>query len=77
MRQGGEPGKVILLAAMSPDLVGAKLSAGDLVKHVARIVGGGGGGPPTMAQAGGRQPEKLPEALEAGRAWVRAKLGSG
>ena len=48
--------------------------AGDLVKLVAPIVGGGGGGPPTMAQAGGKNPDKLPEALDAGRKWIRDRL---
>ena len=36
----------------------------------------GGGGPPTMAQAGGKEPEKLQEALAAGRNWVADRLGS-
>ena len=37
----------------------------DLVGQVARMVGGGGGGRPSLAQAGGRDPDKLPEALAA------------
>ena len=36
---------------------------GNLIKEVASIVGGGGGGRPNMAQAGGKLPEKIPEAL--------------
>ncbi|HQL55597.1 MAG TPA: DHHA1 domain-containing protein, partial [Phycisphaerae bacterium] len=67
-------GKVVLLAAMTPDLIKKGLKAGDLVRAIAPIVGGGGGGPPTMAQAGGKQPEKLGEALAAGAEWVKAKL---
>ncbi len=67
-------GRALLLAAMSDDLIKLGLKAGDLVKEVARIVGGGGGGPPTMAQAGGKDPSKLPEALEAGRVWIKARL---
>jgi alanyl-tRNA synthetase len=67
-------GKVTLLAAMSNDLVQRGVKAGDLVKAVAPIVGGGGGGPPTMAQAGGKLPEKLGEALEAGRKWIADRL---
>lgn len=39
------------------------LHAGKLVKQAAEICGGGGGGRPDMAQAGGKQPEKLEEAL--------------
>jgi alanyl-tRNA synthetase len=67
--------KAALLAAMTDDLVKMGVKAGDLVKAIAPIVGGGGGGPPTMAQAGGRDPGKLPEALEAGRKWIGGKLG--
>ncbi len=67
-------GRVILLAAMSDDVVQRGIRAGDLVKQVAPLVGGGGGGPPTMAQAGGKNPEQLPAALEAGRQWLRARL---
>ncbi len=67
-------GKALLLAAVSDDLVKRGVRAGDLVKQVAPLVGGGGGGPPTMAQAGGKNPEQLPAALETGRAWFRQKL---
>ncbi|RMF72803.1 MAG: hypothetical protein D6744_16410, partial [Planctomycetota bacterium] len=66
--------KAILLASMSPDLIKAGLKAGDLVKHAAKLVKGGGGGPPTMAQAGGKNPTKIPDALAAGRAWIEEKL---
>ena len=67
-------GKALLLAAMSNDLIKKGLKAGDLVKHVAPIVKGGGGGSPTRAQAGGKDPSKIAEALEAGRAWIAEKL---
>ncbi len=67
-------GKALLLAAMTPDLVKKGLKAGDLVKHLAPIIAGRGGGPPTMAQAGGKSPERLPEALKAGRKWIEARL---
>jgi alanyl-tRNA synthetase len=66
--------KATLLAAMTDDLVKRGLKAGDLVKAVAKLVSGGGGGPPTMAQAGGKDPAKLLEALEAGRAWINERL---
>ena len=56
-------GKPNFVAAVTPDLVERGLNAGSLVKQVARVVGGGGGGRPTMAQAGGRDPERLDEAL--------------
>ncbi len=67
--------KATLIAAMSDDLIRRGLKAGDLVKAVAPIVEGGGGGPPTLAQAGGRNPARLGEALEAGAAWIRQRLG--
>jgi alanyl-tRNA synthetase len=59
-----DDGKVQLLAAVTEDLVKKGLHAGKLVGQVAKVVGGGGGGKPTMAQAGGKEPAKLPEALE-------------
>ena len=43
------------------------MKAGDLIKPIARIVGGGGGGRPQMAQAGGKDSSKIPDALEAAR----------
>lgn len=59
-----DDGKVGLLAAVTDDLVKKGLHAGKLVGQIAKAVGGGGGGKPTMAQAGGKEPDKLPEALE-------------
>jgi alanyl-tRNA synthetase len=44
------------------------------VKAAAKPVGGGGGGRPDMAQAGGKQPEQLDEALRAGLEYIKAKL---
>jgi alanyl-tRNA synthetase len=52
-----------LLAMVTPDLVGQGFHAGNLVKSLAAIVGGGGGGRPDMAQAGGKDVARLPEAL--------------
>jgi alanyl-tRNA synthetase len=57
-------GKPNFVAAVTDDLVARGIKAGDLIKQVARIVGGGGGGRPTLAQAGGRDPNRLGEALE-------------
>ncbi|HID86625.1 MAG TPA: alanine--tRNA ligase, partial [Anaerolineae bacterium] len=57
----GRPGFV---AAVTPDLVERGLHAGKLVDQVARVTGGGGGGRPTMAQAGGREADRLGEALQ-------------
>lgn len=57
--------KVNLVAAVTPDLVQKGFHAGKLVKEAASRCGGGGGGRPDMAQAGGKDPSKLPEALAA------------
>ena len=54
--------KVNFVCSVSKDLTG-QVKAGDLVKQVASIAGGGGGGRPDWAKAGGKQPEKLDEAL--------------
>jgi alanyl-tRNA synthetase len=67
-------GKVSLVAGVTSELT-AKLKAGELVNHVAQQVGGKGGGRPDMAQAGGNDPAKLPEALQSVRAWVEQRLG--
>lgn len=57
--------KVNIVASVSPDLVKAGYHAGNLVKEVATRCGGGGGGRPDMAQAGGKDPNKLKDALSA------------
>jgi alanyl-tRNA synthetase len=67
-----ENGKVHLVANFD-DSVAEKVSASDVLREAAAIVGGGGGGRPTMARAGGKDPEKLPDALaEAERLIVAA-----
>ena len=58
-------GKVSLLAMVTDQAQKAGAHAGNLIKGMAAIVGGGGGGRPNMAQAGGKNPAKVPEALEA------------
>lgn len=68
--------KVNLIAAVTPDLVKQGFHAGKLVKEVAARCGGGGGGRPDMAQAGGKDPSKLDEALELARELV-ARQGTG
>jgi alanyl-tRNA synthetase len=68
-------GRVHLVAAVTPALVQRGVRAGDVVKIAAQIAGGGGGGRDTMAQAGGRDPDKLPEAIEAARAAIVHALG--
>jgi alanyl-tRNA synthetase len=69
------PDKVVLVAGVSPELVAKGISAGNWVRDVAPIVGGGGGGKPDLAQAGGKQPDKLPEALAKAKAVAQAMLG--
>jgi len=66
--------KPAMIAAVTPDLIQRGLKAGDLIKRVAQIVGGGGGGRPDMAQAGGKDPAKLPEALAQVDAYIRENL---
>ena len=61
-------GRVHLVANFAPAVVERGVKAGDVVRAAAEVAGGGGGGRDTMAQAGGRDPEKLPEALAAARA---------
>jgi alanyl-tRNA synthetase len=68
-------GKAGLVALVSKDLVGRGLSAGSIIREIAPIVGGGGGGRDDMAQAGGKDPAKLDEALAAARAAVERELG--
>ena len=67
-------GRVALIVAVSPALVERGVKAGQIVKTAAQVVGGGGGGRDTMAQAGGRDPSKLPEALDAAREAIAAAL---
>ncbi|SFP93045.1 alanine--tRNA ligase [Salibacterium halotolerans] len=58
-------GKVNIVAGVTKDLIEQGYKAGEIVKQTASICGGGGGGRPDMAQAGGKNPDKLPEALAA------------
>ncbi|MXX50123.1 MAG: hypothetical protein F4Z39_03615 [Chloroflexi bacterium] len=60
-------GKPQIIVAVSDALVKEGARAGDLIKPIARVVGGGGGGRPHMAQAGGRDSSKIPEALQKAR----------
>ena len=72
MEQGED--KVMLLSGVTDDLVKKGIKAGDIVKEIAPIVGGGGGGKPGMAQAGGKEPARLQEAIEKAGELIRAKL---
>ncbi len=53
------------------------VSAADVIRVAAELVGGRGGGRPTMARAGGKQPERLPEALAEAERLIREKLECG
>jgi alanyl-tRNA synthetase len=68
--------KVVLVAGVSRELVAKGISAGNWVRDVAPIVGGGGGGKPDLAQAGGKHPEKLPDALAKAREVARSLLSA-
>ena len=68
--------KVVLVGGLSKALVDRGLKAGDWVGAAAQAVGGGGGGRPDMAQAGGKDPSKLPAALEAAKASMRDQLAT-
>ena len=72
---GGDGDKVALVALASQDAVAKGLSAATLVREAAAVVGGGGGGRDDMAQAGGKDPAKLDEALAAARAAIERELG--
>jgi len=70
-------GKVMLLAAMTPDVAEQGLHAGKVVKAAAERVGGSGGGRPDLAQAGGKQADRLDEALAAGKEAILHGLSDG
>jgi alanyl-tRNA synthetase len=68
------PEKVSLVAAFSQEVNDKGLQAGKFIGPIAKLCGGGGGGRPNLAQAGGRQPEKLAEALDAAKAQLSEQL---
>ena len=68
-------GKVTLIAALSPSLVEKGLSAGRWIAPVAQEVGGSGGGKPDLAQAGGKSPEKIADAIKVAIATWRTMAG--
>ena len=67
-------GKVILVGSVTKDLLQRGLQANAIIKEVARRVGGGGGGKPDLAQAGGKDPSALPEALKIVKDLVRDQI---
>ena len=66
--------KPMLVASVTQDLIGRGMHAGNLVRDAAKVIGGGGGGRPNMAQAGGKDPAKLAEALASVQPWVEKNL---
>jgi alanyl-tRNA synthetase len=71
---GAVDGDKVSLVAMIDASLESRVDAVDWIKAAATPVGGGGGGRRTMARAGGRNPEKLPEALDSAWAWIKATL---
>ncbi|MBN3957555.1 alanine--tRNA ligase [Nostoc sp. NMS8] len=70
-----EAGKVSIVAAFSPEVNKKGLQAGKFVGAIAKICGGGGGGRPNLAQAGGRDASKLPDALGQAESDLKSALG--
>ncbi|MCM8528123.1 MAG: alanine--tRNA ligase [Lentisphaeraceae bacterium] len=67
-------GKAMLVVGVSDDLVANGVKSGSMINPIARIVNGGGGGHPKLAQAGGKSPEKLDEAISAALDIVKENL---
>ncbi len=67
---GGRPN---LIAAVTPDLAAQGLDAGQIIRAIAPVIGGGGGGRPTLAQAGGKDADRLADALALVLPWVQAR----
>jgi alanyl-tRNA synthetase len=67
-------GEKLLLAAGSKN---TPIKAGEWIRGVAPIVGGGGGGRPDFAQAGGKKPEKIAEAIEEAKTYLAEVLEGG
>ncbi len=67
--------KVQLLVAVTSDIAGSRVHAGTLIREIAPLVGGGGGGRPDMAQAGGKDSDGIPSALERVYSWAVETLG--
>jgi alanyl-tRNA synthetase len=70
----GTGGRAQLVAVVSPTLVERGVKAGEVIREAAKVVGGGGGGRDTMARAGGRDPEKLEQAMAVAREAIERAL---
>jgi len=71
-----DDGRATLLAGVTDDIIAKGLKAGDIVREIAPIVDGGGGGRPQMAQAGGKNPKKIGDALTRAGEIIKQKLGT-
>lgn len=67
-------GNIVVMAAVTQDLIKKGIKAGDLVGHISRQLGAGGGGAPHLAFGGGKDVSKLNEALDSVTDWVEGKL---
>ncbi len=68
-------GKVVLMAAMTADVVARGVKAGDVIREIAPTVGGRGGGKPDLAQGGGSDVNRIEAALQLAADWLRGRLG--
>ncbi|HZJ82642.1 MAG TPA: alanine--tRNA ligase [Clostridia bacterium] len=68
-------GKVNLIAATTKDLTKRGIHSGNLIRELAKVTGGGGGGRPDMAQAGGKEPERIEKALDKVKGLLLEQLG--
>jgi alanyl-tRNA synthetase len=73
---GTRDGRVAIVASLTPGAIERGLSAAQIVREAAQVIGGGGGGRDDAAQAGGREPERLDEALETARQAIERGLGA-
>jgi alanyl-tRNA synthetase len=69
-----DDGRVYLVVNLDESLVGRGLDASALVRDLGKLIGGGGGGRPTLAEAGGKNPDGLADALQAGKQAIAAAL---
>ena len=74
---GARDGRVAIVVSLTPGAIERGLSAVQIVREAAEVIGGGGGGRDDAAQAGGRDPERLDEALETARQAIERGLGAG
>jgi len=72
---GVADGRILFIGKVTSDLVPKGFSAGNILREVAKVAGGGGGGKPEFAQAGGKDPSKVDEALAKAAELIRAQAG--